>query len=113
MSTPAGHVYMVVGSCKDGSMVFLHSSPPGVTLCGTTTPSGKTNSQAVKLARKYMKKYYPVWYKKFGDCSRGISYLTDYHQMRWDISGKSVMTDPDHYRKKSAEQILKDLFRKR
>ena len=60
-----------------------------------------------------MKKYYPVWYKKFGDCSRGISYLTDYHQMRWDISGKSVMTDPDHYRKKSAEQILKDLFRKR
>ena len=113
MSTPAGHVYMVIGSCKDGSVVFLHSSPPGVTLCGTTTPSGKTNSQAVKLARKYMKKYYPAWYKKFGDCSRGISYLTDYHQMRWDISGKSVMTDPDHYRKKSAEQILKDLFRKK
>ena len=77
MSNPAGHVYMVVGSCKDGSVVLLHSSPPGVTLCGTSTRSGKTNSQAVKLAKKYMKKYYPVWYKKFGDCSRGKSYLVD------------------------------------
>ena len=111
MSLPSGHVYMVVGTCKDGSVVLLHSSPPGVTLCGTSTPSGKSNSQAVKLAKRYMKKYYPAYYKKFGDCSRGRSYLRDYHRMRWDISGKSVMTDPDGYRKMSADQILKDLFR--
>lgn len=112
MSLPSGHVYMVVGTCKDGSVVLLHSSPPGVTLCGTSTPSGKTNSQAVKLAKYYMKRYYPNYYKKFGDCSRGRSYLRDYHRMRWDISGKSVMTDPDGYRKMRADQILKDLFRK-
>ena len=107
----SGHVYMVVGQCSDGSVVLLHSSPPGVQLCGTATRSGKTNSEAVKLATAYMKKYYPLWYAKFPNCSRGTSYLTDYAQMRWDITGKSVMTDPDGYRNKTASQILKDLFR--
>lgn len=107
----SGHVYMVVGQCRDKSVVLLHSSPPGVQLCGTSTPSGKANSQAVKLAKKYMKKYYPSWHRKFPNCSRGRSYLKDYNQMRWDISGKKVMTDPEGYRKMSAEQILKDLFR--
>ena len=30
-----GHVWIVLGMCEDGSVVLLHSSPPGVTLCGT------------------------------------------------------------------------------
>ena len=29
-----GHVWIVVGQCKDGSVVLLHSSPAGVQLCG-------------------------------------------------------------------------------
>ncbi len=107
----SGHVWMVVGQCSDGSVVLLHSSPPGVQLCGTPSSSGKSASEAVELAKKYMKKYYPDWYKKYPDCSRGSSYLSGYAQMRWDVSGKSVMTDPDGYRNKSASQILKDLFK--
>ncbi len=107
----SGHVWMVVGQCSDGSVVLLHSSPPGVQLCGTPSSSGKSSSEAVKLAQKYMKKYYPSWYRKYPDCSRGSSYLRDYSQMRWDVSGKSIMTDPDGYRNKSADQILKDLFK--
>lgn len=106
----ASHVYMVVGQCSDTSVVLLHSSPPGVQLCGTCTKSGKKDSEAVRLATAYMKKYYPLWYAKFPNCSRGSSYLTDYAQMRWDVSGKSIMTDPDGYRNMTAEQILKDLF---
>lgn len=113
MSTSSGHVWIAVGSCTDGSVVLLHSSPPGVQLVGTPTPSGNGNSRAVYLARYYMKKYFPEWYRKFPNCSRGISYLTQYSQMRWDITGNAVMTDPDDYRNKTADQILKDLFKSR
>ena len=108
----SGHVWIVVGQCSDGSVVLLHSSPPGVQLAGTPSKKGTTNSKAVKLAKKYMKKYYPNWYKKYPNCARGISYLRDYSQMRWDVTGNAIMTDPDGYRNMSAEKILKDLFRK-
>lgn len=109
MST-SGHVYIVIGQCADGSVVFLHASPPGVQICGTTTRSGGKHSQAIRLARKYMKKYYPSWYRRYPSCSRNSEYLKKYHQFRWDLSGKTVMTDPDHYRSMSPEKILKDLF---
>ncbi len=109
----SGHVWMVVGQCSDGSVVLLHSSPPGVRLCGTPSSSGKTSSQAVKLAASYMKKYFPEWYKKYPSCSVSASYLSGYSQMRWNISGKSIMTDPDGYRNMSASEILKDLFASR
>ena len=69
-----GHVWISLGMCEDGSVVLLHASPPGVSLCGTMSqvvekpgnvgqskdaqqPGGK--SQAVLLAEKYMSKYYP------------------------------------------------------
>lgn len=110
MSTSAGHVYIVLGSCSDGSVVFIHSSPNGVQINGTYTRSGNPNSKAVKLAEKYMKKYYPKWYKKFPKCSRDTSYLTRYSRMRWYLQGNCMMSDPDGYANKNASQILKDLF---
>lgn len=106
----SGHVWMVVGQCSDGSVVLLHSSPPGVRLAGTPSSSGSTNSQAVKLATSYMKKYYPKWYAKYPSCTASSQYLTNYARMRWDLSGDMIMTDPDNYRNMSAAQILKDLF---
>ncbi|MDE6434582.1 MAG: hypothetical protein K2L07_10175 [Lachnospiraceae bacterium] len=106
-----GHVWIVVGQCKDGSVVLLHSSPAGVQLNGTVTPKGKKNSQAVKLARKYMKKYYKSWYQKYSKMDRGSSYLSHYGQMRWETTGENaVLSDPDGYRSMSPEKILKDLF---
>lgn len=110
MSTSDGHVYIVLGSCSDGSVVLIHSSPSGVQINGTYTPSGKQNSYAVQLATKYMKKYYPKWYAKFPNCSRGTSYLTRYSRMRWKLSGNCMMSDPDNYANKNAKQILMDLF---
>lgn len=105
-----GHVWIVVGSCSDGSVVILHASPPGVQLSGTPSKSGKANSEAVKLATYYMKKYFPAWYKKYPNCAKGSSYLSHYAQMRWDLTGTMVMSDPDGYRNKSAKAILKDLL---
>jgi len=111
MSLASGHVYIVVGQCSDGSVVLLHSSPPGVMITGTTTRSGNKNSEAIKLAKKYMKKYYPAFDAKFPDTSRSASYLTNYAQMRW-YAGKttSLMSDPEGYRNKNAQQVLADLF---
>lgn len=105
----SGHVYIVLGACGDGSVVLVHSSPAGVQICGTQTPAGQKNSQAVKLAKKYMKKYYPSWYRRFPDCSRDASYL-QYSQFRWDLREGNVMEDGERYREKSAKEVLKDLF---
>ena len=108
-----GHVWIVVGRCEDGSVVLVHASPPGVQLSGTVTPEGNKNSDAVKLARKYMKKYYPDWYKRYPEVSKGSTYLSHYGQMRWNTKGKGmILSDPDGYQEMWAEEVLKDLFEK-
>ncbi|MBR1865097.1 MAG: hypothetical protein IJ801_01170 [Lachnospiraceae bacterium] len=109
--TCCGHVWIVVGACADGSVVLVHASPAGVQICGTVTPEGKKNSEAYRLARQYMKKYYKTWYEKYPDVSRGATYLSHYGQMRWRTGGSDViLSDPDGYKDMSAEEILKDLF---
>lgn len=108
-----GHVYIVLGQCTDGSIVLVHSSPPGVQISGTVSPKDNKNSQAITLATKYMKKYYPAWYKKYPVNSRDKSYLTDYNQMTWKLSGDSALTDPDDIAKMSASQVLTLLFGKK
>ena len=102
------HTWIVVGSCDDGSVVLLHSSPPGVMLTGTATPSGERNSQANTLATFYMKKYFYDWYKRFPDSSRGSDYLSGYTQFRWN--GQNGLTDEEGYLEMSAVQILSDIF---
>lgn len=106
-----GHVYIVIGACDDGSIVIAHASPAGVQLSGTVSKAGKKNSKALKLAKKYMKKYHPDWYKKYPELGRGTSYLAHYAQMRWDINhDNGFLSDPDGYTRMSAEEILKDLY---
>ena len=107
------HVYIVVGSCQDGSVVLVHSSPAGVRLSGTPNRQGKAGSEAVRLAKAYMKKYYPSWYRRYPSCGRGMSYLTDYAQFRWTTGKGSVLDDPDLYQNKTAKEILQDLYDKK
>ena len=106
-----GHVWIVIGGCDDGSVVLVHASPPGVQLSGTVASDGTKNSEAYKLAKKYMKKYYPAWYNRFPEVSKGATYLSHYSRMRWYTEGDGVfLSDPDGYADMSAEQVLKDLF---
>ena len=100
-----GHVWISLGTCKDGSVLILHSSPPGVSLYGTQT--GERKSDAVALAELYMGRYFPSWKMKFSDYSRGQAYLTDYDMFRWN---ESFLPDPDGYRTMDPESVLKDLF---
>ncbi len=107
----AGHVWMCVGACDDGSVVLTHASPPGVQLNGTVTPDGYGNSKAIQLARFYMQTYYPKWYERFPNVEKNQEYLTSYHQFRWYIEGaKGIMRDPDGYMEMPVEEILKDLY---
>lgn len=110
--TCCGHVYIVIGQCKDGSVVLVHSSPTGVQINGTVTQEGNKNSEAVKLAKKYMKQYYGSWYKKYPKCDKGVSYLQHYEQMRWHVGEDCFMSDPHGYADMDAKTVLKDLFEK-
>lgn len=100
------HVYIVLGECKDGSVLFVHSSPPGVQVCGTATPSGAQESNAVCIAKEYMIRCHPMWYQKFGGCKRGLPYLTEYSQFRWNIGYDTLMSDPDCIFCKSPRNVL-------
>ena len=106
-----GHVWIVIGQCEDGSVVALHSSSnAGVQLSGTVTSDGNSKSQAAALVKKYMKQYYPGWCDKFKTKLRDIKYLTHFCQMSWDVSGNTIMTDPEGYQNLNAAQVLEDLL---
>ncbi|MBR1738579.1 MAG: hypothetical protein IJ736_16505 [Firmicutes bacterium] len=97
----SGHVYMVLGSCSDGSIVIVHSSPNGVQVNGTVDISGNKKSKAAAIAEKYMKKNHPIWYERYDKYYRGEEYLKEYSSMRW-----TVLSDSENYREKSIEEIL-------
>lgn len=102
-----GHVWMSLGMCKDGSVVVLHASPPGVTLSGTLLPDG-SESMAVALSNQYMRQYYPQWYKKYSVKPCEYKYLTDSGRMRWY---PEIVSDVQGIREKGAEEVLQWMFK--
>ena len=102
-----GHVWIVIGQCKDKSVVIVHSTPQaGVQISGTATPSGEYNSEAVALATKYMSLYSGSIAKYDYHHSAG-NYIPRYNYFRWN---RSTLADPDGYMSKYADAILADLF---
>lgn len=101
-----GHVWIAVGTCGDGSVLLLHASPPGVSFCGTTLPDG-SSSQAVALAERIMKQYYPDWYSRYPDCARSGSYLTASAAMRWS---SDVLSDEEELRGMPVEDVVAAIF---
>ena len=101
-----GHVWMVIGTCDDGSVVFMHASPPGVAIAGTVLSDG-SHSEAVALAQKYMSTYYPDWYERYPDCSKGYSYLSTSASMSWN---EETLSDDEGLCEMSAEEVLKWMF---
>lgn len=99
-----GHVWIVVGMCGDGSVLLLHSSPPGVMFNGTLLPDG-SESQASALAETVMRTYFPEWYEKYPDHARPSSFLDRSSAMRWQ-----VLEDPENLKAMSAEQIVDLIF---
>lgn len=115
-----GHVWICLGRCGDGSLVILHSTPSdsvrgcpggGVQLSGL---GEDPDCEAVRIAETYMKKYYPEWSKRYCAVLKPYSRYVDLEgeqtgKFSWR-TGAGGLADPDGYTKKSAEEILKDLF---
>lgn len=96
-----GHVWMSLGTCKDGSVLMVHASPPGVKISGTPLEDG-SESQAIKLAQKIMKECYSKWYERFPDCSVKGKYLTEGRVFHWN---SEALKDDDNLMNMNAEEI--------
>lgn len=112
-----GHVWICVGTCDDGSIVFLHSTPNTTDGAGAQISAigPDKNCEAYQLANRYMNKYYPAWSERYGDqvlCLTFDGYTRVYGdtagKFSWDLNG--VITDPDGYADMTPAQILTDLF---
>ena len=118
----SGHIYTVLGSCDDGSVVVLHSTPSdsrsgqpggGVQIGAIGTSQ---NCTAYRLADYYMSEYYPDWYARYGTALKSpqvyFSFTSNNHgRFRWNFTGENGgLTDPDDWRNQDAEYILKNLF---
>lgn len=106
--TKDGHVYLTIGECSDGSVLLMHASPPNVTLSGTPTPSGVSQSEAYLLAHEYMETIAPESHSRYENCSRGLGYLTEYSLYRFP---EDVLADPDGYRNMTPSEIMADLLK--
>ena len=113
-----GHVWISLGTCADGSVLLVHSSPPGVMICGTEIPGVKhnnsnenleqstTKSIAVQLAEAYMSEKYPDWYRRYPDCEKPGTYLDEVEIMRWN---KKTLTDAVNFQILSGEEMMEYL----
>ena len=121
-----GHVMIVLGKCKDGSFIILHSTPSksktnypggGVQISAVNPKdSGNKTCEAYELCQKYMKKYFKKWSDRYEPIVTSTETVFNFDDeapdtgiFHWNIENGPV-TDPDNYRDKFAEEILKDLF---
>lgn len=102
----SGHTWIVLGQCSDKSAVIVHSTPnAGCQIAGTCTPDGNYNSEAIALAKKYMAKYGgTAKYDYHYSCG---NYIRNGQYFRWN---SKTLSDPNGYLKKTADQILADLY---
>ena len=122
----SGHVWVVLGVCDDGSVVFMHSTPSdsrdgyagGGIQIASLNPNGqdKYNCEAYKLADYYMETYYPQWYDRYAISQKsyssylGTSSNANAGVFSWDLSGNALLSDPEGYADMTPAQILMDIF---
>ena len=78
--------------------------------------SGNKTCEAYELCQKYMKKYFKKWSDRYEPIVTSTETVFNFDDeapdtgiFHWNIENGPV-TDPDNYRDKFAEEILKDLF---
>ena len=116
-----GHVWICLGTCSDGSIVIMHSTPSD---SKTGKPGGGAqisalgydkDCEAYKLANYYMTRYYPKWSERYDAVLKDINAYTKFKmdskagKFSWDLEN-GIITDPDNFVNKSPENILKELF---
>lgn len=120
-----GHVWISLGTCKDGSVVMVHSSPsfsregqPGGGVQIAAVGYSK-DCKAYELAKEYMSGFYPEWYERYdADLKSPDLFLgfegDDAGIFSWDTNGAGGgLTDPEGFRNMDPVKILKLLYEKR
>lgn len=117
-----GHVWISLGTCADGSVVIVHSTP---SYSRTGQPGGgvqigaigKTEKcEAFQLADFYMSEYYTEWYRRYGvSLKKPETYFKiegdTAGRFTWNVKGKgSVLTDPEGYQELSPGEVLSELY---
>ncbi len=122
----SGHVWICLGTCADGSMVILHSTPSPNKVNGRggggaqIASVGPEGSEAQALARHYMERYYPAWWALYTPVNNSFDAYTDRGsngsgKFSWNILADAGgdgqgLADPEGYLDMSAAEILADLF---
>lgn len=114
----SGHVWISLGTCSDGSIVIVHSTPSysyagqpgGGVQIGAVGNS--TSCEAYKLASHYMTTYFPDWCARYQVTLKSPSeYLAvkaaDCGRFRWSTA---FLADPDGIQNMSAGDALKVMF---
>lgn len=113
-----GHVWISLGTCKDGSIVFTHSTPNTSNGAGVQISAigPDKNCEAYRLANQYMNQYFPAWSERYGDQVLCLTF-DSYTNVSGDKAGKfswnlenGVLSDPDGYADMTPAEILADLF---
>ncbi len=104
-----GHVYLSLGTCPDGSVVILHSTPNTTGGAGVQLSALGYNRecQAWQLANFYMNQYFPQWAERYGDqvlCLSPAAYAPTGH-FRF-----TLLEDPEGLQNTTPEQVLTVLF---
>ena len=107
-----GHVWISLGTCSDGSILILHSTPSN---SRSGNPGGgvqlsaighSTSCEAYRLAARYMTAYFSEWYSRYPVRLCSPAQYTDcVGHFTWNAS-----FDPDGYQTKSPAKVLQDLF---
>lgn len=117
-----GHVWISLGTCADGSIAIVHSTPSdsrsgqpggGVQLGAIGTDE---NCEAYRLADYYMTKFYPEWHSRYPTAlkeTEGYFAFTDEAAGRfsWDVTGAAGgLADPEGMQQMSPAETLTELF---
>lgn len=101
-----GHVWISLGTCADGSVLLVHSSPPGVSICGTQIEEGR-ESIAVALAAEYMHQYHPKWQAMYPNRAVSRNYLQNVSVMRWN---EATMEDVKEMKQMRGEEVAEKIL---
>ncbi|MBP1587602.1 MAG: hypothetical protein ILO53_04260 [Clostridia bacterium] len=117
-----GHVWISLGTCPDGSVLIVHSTP---SYSRAGQPGGGVQLSAIgyskdcgayRLAEKVMSEHYPEWFERYP------VYLTDpgvyfafsgdsAGRFSWYVDGSSgILTDPEHVQEMTPAEIVAEIY---
>lgn len=115
-----GHVWISLGTCDDGSIVILHSTPAD---SRTGQPGGgvelsaigaSEDCEAYALAEQYMSEFYPEWYERYPvKLADPETYFTfegeNAGRFTWDTT-REDFSDPEKMQEMKPNAVLAYLY---